>query len=70
LRERGFDVVPRSDTTLVSWAAGDDDAAIAIRDRLAEQGIVLRNLPGLGRLRVSVGAWNDEEDLDRLLAAL
>ena len=30
----------------------------------------MRNLPGRPFLRASVGAWNDESDLDRLLAAL
>ena len=30
----------------------------------------IRNLPGTPYLRASVGAWNDESDLDRLLAAL
>ena len=37
---------------------------------LAEQGIVVRDLPGRGLLRASVGAWNDEGDLERLLEAL
>ena len=30
----------------------------------------IRDLPGRGLLRASVGAWNDESDLQRLLAAL
>ena len=42
-------------------------AAVA---RLAEAGVVLRELPGTPYLRASVGAWNDEDDLDRLLGAL
>ena len=67
LRARGRDVAPRGHTTLVSWAEEDDEGA---RDRLAEAGIVIRNLPGRNLLRASVGAWNDESDLDRLLAAL
>ncbi len=33
-------------------------------------GVVVRNLPGRPLLRASVGAWNDERDLERLLAAL
>ena len=32
--------------------------------------MAVRNLPGFPYLRVSVGAWNDESDLERLLAAL
>ena len=67
LRARGRDVAPRGHTTLVSWTEEDDEGA---RDRLAEAGIVIRNLPGRNLLRASVGAWNDETDLDRLLDAL
>ena len=33
-------------------------------------GVAVRNLPGYPYLRASVGAWNDESDLDRLLEAL
>jgi selenocysteine lyase/cysteine desulfurase len=67
LAESGRVVAPRGDTTLVSWEDPDPEAT---RDRLAEAGIVVRNLPGTPYLRASVGAWNDEDDLDRLLAAL
>ena len=38
--------------------------------RLAEHGVIVRNIPGRPWLRASVGAWNDEEDLDRLMSAL
>jgi selenocysteine lyase/cysteine desulfurase len=67
LRERGFEVAPRGDTTLVAW---HDDDAEATRDRLAAAGVVVRNLPGRGLMRASVGAWNDEGDLERLVSAL
>jgi L-cysteine/cystine lyase len=71
LTAAGFAVVPRGDTTLVSWAVdGGDEAAIAVRDRLQAGGVTIRDLPGAGRLRASVGAWNDEDDLQRLLTAL
>ena len=33
------------------------------------QGVILRDLPGTSYLRASVGAWNDETDLERLLEA-
>jgi len=67
----GFDVVPRGETTLVSWAVpGGDEEAIAVRDRLQAAGVTVRDLPGAGRLRASVGGWNDEDDLQRLLTAL
>ncbi len=67
LAERGLQVAPRDRTTLVSWTDADPPAT---RDRLAQDGIVIRDLPGTGLLRASVGAWNDESDLERLLAAL
>ena len=67
LRERGHPVAPRGDTTLVAWSAEDAEAEAA---RLAEAGVVIRFLPGRGLLRASVGAWNDESDLERLLEAL
>ncbi len=67
LRGAGREVAPRGDTTLVSFTDPDPPATSA---RLAEAGITLRDLPGTSWLRASVGAWNDEDDLDRLLAAL
>ena len=67
LREAGRTVAPRDATTLVSFSSADPDGE---RERLAESGVVLRSLPGTPWLRASVGAWNDEGDLDRLLAAL
>jgi L-cysteine/cystine lyase len=67
LRERGHAVAPRGETTLVAW---HDDDADATRDRLAAAGVVVRNLPGRSLMRASVGAWNDERDLERLLDAL
>ena len=51
----------------MSFASEDPEGE---RERLAEEGIVLRNIPGRPWLRASVGAWNDESDLERLLDAL
>lgn len=70
LAARGATVIDRGPTTLIAWDAGSDEAAIAARDRLQAAGVTIRDLPGAGRLRASVGAWNDEDDLDRLLAGL
>ena len=67
LRERGRTVAPRDATTLVSWETADRSAAIAA---LAEPGILVRDLPGTPYVRASVGAWNDESDLERLLGEL
>ncbi len=67
LADRGREPAPRADTTLVSFHSPDPPAE---RVRLAERGIVVRDIPGRPWLRASVGAWNDEGDLDRLLRAL
>jgi selenocysteine lyase/cysteine desulfurase len=67
LAERGLRVEPRDRTTLVSW---HDPDPLATRGRLADAGVIIRDLPGTGLLRASVGAWNDESDLERLLGAL
>ncbi len=67
LRERGRSVVPRGRTTLVSWEDADPAATVM---RLAGAGIVVRSLPGTALVRASVGAWNDESDLERLVTAL
>jgi L-cysteine/cystine lyase len=66
LAERGHEVVPRGASTLVSWRSADDEADV---ERLAADGIVVRNLPGRGLLRASVGAWSSEEELERLASA-
>lgn len=67
LTERGRAVAPRGDTTLVSFHSPDPEGE---REQLRSQGVILRNIPGRPWLRASVGAWNDQDDLDRLLAAL
>ena len=67
LDEAGHTVAPRGDSTLVAWEDADPAATVA---RLREEGIVVRNLPGRPLLRASVGAWNDDSDLERLLAAI
>jgi len=67
LAERGRAAAPRDRTTLVSWQ--DDDPA-STRVALADAGVIIRDLPGTGLLRASVGAWNDASDIERLLSAL
>jgi selenocysteine lyase/cysteine desulfurase len=67
LSDLGREVVARDRTTLVSFASDDAEGE---RVRLAESGVVVRNIPGRPWLRASVGAWNDEQDLERLLAGL
>lgn len=67
LRERGREVAPRGRTQLVSWHSDDPEGDVA---RAAEAGVVLRYLPGRGLVRASVGAWSNEDDLERLLRAV
>jgi selenocysteine lyase/cysteine desulfurase len=67
LGERGRTVAPRGDTTLVSFDSPDPEHE---REHLRQRGVIVRNIPGTPWLRASVGAWNDEDDLDRLMGAL
>jgi selenocysteine lyase/cysteine desulfurase len=67
LGERGRRVAPRANTTLVSFWSPDPPTE---RAKLAENGVIVRNIPGRPWLRASVGAWNHEGDLDRLVGAL
>lgn len=70
LAEAGQDVVvPDERATLVSWRVPASESADVVA-RLAEAGVIVRDLPGRGLLRASVGWWNDESDLDRLVEAL
>ena len=67
LADAGRPPAPRGATTLVSFPSEDPPGE---RLRLAEAGVVVRNIPGRPWLRASVGAWNDEGDLERLLETL
>lgn len=67
LQDAGREVAPRGPSTLVSFTSPDPEAE---RAQLAGQGVILRDIPGRPWLRASVGAWNDEHDLHRLLGGL
>jgi L-cysteine/cystine lyase len=67
LAASGRTVSPRDRTTLVSW---EDPDPPATRAKLADAGVIVRDLPGTPYLRASVGAWNDEDDVERLLGVL
>lgn len=70
LREHELDVVvPEMRATLVSWRVPAQESAEAVA-RLAAARVIVRDLPGRGLLRASVGWWSNENDLDRLLEAL
>jgi L-cysteine/cystine lyase len=59
----GERVAPRGDSTLVSWLDPDPEAAVA---RLRGEGFVVRHLPRTPYVRASTGAWNSEDEIDRL----
>jgi selenocysteine lyase/cysteine desulfurase len=70
LAEAGCDVVvPNERGTLVSWRVPADESADVVA-QLADVGVIVRDLPGRGLVRASVGWWTSEDDLDRLVQAL
>jgi L-cysteine/cystine lyase len=69
LAEAGYEIVTApAQAGLISFAVRGDAAEAAAR--VFEAGVVVRDIPGTSWLRVSCGWWTNEEDLDRLLAAL
>jgi selenocysteine lyase/cysteine desulfurase len=64
LASGGRIVAPRGPTTLVAFESADPELELA---RLTDAGVIMRGLPGTPWLRASVGAWNDEHDVQRLL---
>ena len=65
----GHDVVTEAgQSTLVSFRLPGDTAETVAE--LYRRGVILRELPGTGLLRASVGWWNDERDLARLVDGL
>jgi L-cysteine/cystine lyase len=68
LAERVEVVTEAGQSTLVSFRPSGDPAEMVTR--LHDGGVVVRDLPGLGWVRASVGFWTSEEDLERLVAGL
>jgi L-cysteine/cystine lyase len=68
LAER-FEVVtaPEQATLVTFRPGGDTEEAVA---RLAGTGVVVRSVPRTDWIRVSVGYWTSDEDLERLLDSL
>jgi L-cysteine/cystine lyase len=68
LAER-FEVVTAPDQgTLVSFRVTGDSAELV--RRLYERGVVVRDVPPLGWIRVSCGWWTTDQELERLVGAL
>jgi selenocysteine lyase/cysteine desulfurase len=68
LAERVEVVTAPGQGTLVTFRPEGDPGELV--KRLFEQGVVIRELPGLGWARVSCGWWTSDEDLERLVAGL
>jgi L-cysteine/cystine lyase len=68
LSERFEVVTAPGQANLVSFVAEGDAAEIA--QRAYEQGVVIRDMPGTGWLRVSCGWWTSDGDINRLLRSL
>jgi L-cysteine/cystine lyase len=64
LREQGVGVTPRGATTLVSFEVPDPPA---FTEQAAAEGLVIRGIPGRQLARASVGAWNSEDEIERLV---
>jgi len=70
LLDEGLDVVsPPRQATLVTWRHEGEETSAVVR-RLLAAGIVVRDLPGTGLVRASVGWWTSDDDLERLVAGL
>jgi L-cysteine/cystine lyase len=68
LAERGVEVVTEAGQgTLVSFRASEPEKLV---QRLADAGVVVRDLPGTGLVRASCGFWTSEEDLERLASGI
>ncbi len=66
LAERVEVVTEPGQSTLVSFRPNGE--ATETVERLASQGVVVRELPRLGWVRASVGFWTSDDDVDRLVA--
>jgi len=56
-------------STLVSFVV-EGASAGSTAHRLEAAGVMVRSIPGLECVRASVGLWNDEADVERLVSAL
>jgi len=67
--EAGLEVIsePHQSTLISFRPRGNPTETVAA---LYEQGVVVRELPATDYVRASVGWWNDESDLQRLVAGL
>ena len=64
LSGRGVGVPSRGATTLVSFEVPDPPA---FTEQAAAERLVIRSIPGRPLARASVGAWNSDEEIERLV---
>ena len=65
----GYEVVTEPGQATLVTLRWQGDTAEAV-ERLYGRGVIIRELPGLGLLRASVGWWNDGSDIERLVEGL
>jgi L-cysteine/cystine lyase len=63
------EIVDGGPSTLVAFRLPHGDPA-ALVERLHDVGVRVRELPGRGLVRASVGWWTSDDDLDRLVAGI
>ena len=66
--ERTEVVTAPGQATLVSFRAPGDSSELVLR--LNEQGVVVRDIPATGWMRVSCGWWTTDDELERLVDGL
>ena len=63
-------ITPAERATLVAFRPPGSESAGDIVAKLADAGVLVREIPGTGLIRASVGWWTSEGDLDRLVGGL
>ncbi len=58
------------DAPLIAFTIETEPDSVALAERLGEDGILTRSIPGTPWLRVSIGAWTTEDEVERLAQAL
>ncbi len=64
----GLDLLPGQSGLISVAVAGADDPA-ALVAALAERNVLVRTIPDTGRLRLSIGAWTTDDDIDAFAQA-
>lgn len=67
LEALGVEVLPRGDSTLVTWHPRDAETTVA---EGVQRGVLLRGFPSLPYVRASLGAWTTDEHVERLLGVV